>query len=263
MKQAVVVVGMGEMGAVFARGLLRLGHPVYPIVRGMDMAIEAEQIPPPELVLIAVAEGDLPPVLAALPHPWRDRVALLQNELLPRDWEHQGLEHPTIVSVWFEKKPGQEAKVILPSPVYGPRARLLHEALATIGIPSVILQDRDQLVFELVRKNLYILTSNICGLETGGTVGDLWDRHRQLAEAVANELLEIQESLVGAPVDRPGLIRAMVAAFRADPEHRCMGRSALQRLRRTLESADRAGLSVAQLRKLAEAHSGQKGPSPG
>ncbi len=254
MKRPVVIVGLGQMGGVFARGFLRLGHPVYPIVRGMDMAIEAEQVPPPELVLIAVPEDDLAPILAALPEPWRDRVALLQNELLPPDWERQALENPTVISVWFEKKPGQEAKVILPSPIYGPQAQLLHDALATLDIPSVILEDRQQLVFELVRKNLYILTSNICGLETGGTVGSLWEQHRALAQDVATELLDIQEWLVGAPMDRPALIQAMAAAFRADPEHRCMGRSAPQRLRRTLQIADRAGLPVAHLRELARAH---------
>jgi len=36
-KEPVVVIGMGEMGSVFARGLLRLGHPVYPVGRDDNM----------------------------------------------------------------------------------------------------------------------------------------------------------------------------------------------------------------------------------
>lgn len=253
MKRPLVIIGLGEMGGIFARGFLRLSHPVYPVVRGMDMAIEAEEIPPPALVLVAVAEGDLSPVLASLPHPWRNRIALLQNELLPRDWESQGLENPTVISAWFEKKKGQEAKVIIPSPTYGPHAPLLHDALATLDIPSVVLADRETLLFELIRKNLYILTSNICGLKAGGTVGELWERHPKLAAGVANEILEVQEWLAGVSVDRARLIQAMVEAFKADPEHRCMGRNAPRRLRRTLEIAEQAGLEAHHLRRLAEA----------
>jgi len=49
MKNPVDVVGIGEMGSVFARGVLRLGYPVYPVVRGMDMADMAAQVEP-ELV---------------------------------------------------------------------------------------------------------------------------------------------------------------------------------------------------------------------
>ncbi|MFP5339503.1 MAG: hypothetical protein ACLGIW_13590, partial [Gammaproteobacteria bacterium] len=41
---------------------------------------------------------------------WRPRVALIQNELLPRDWEKYRYEHPTVISVWFEKKQGTDAK---------------------------------------------------------------------------------------------------------------------------------------------------------
>ena len=37
MKNPVVVVGIGEMGSVFARGFLRLGHPAYPVTRVMKM----------------------------------------------------------------------------------------------------------------------------------------------------------------------------------------------------------------------------------
>ncbi len=33
MNAPVVLIGVGEMGGVFARGLLRLGHPVYPVPR--------------------------------------------------------------------------------------------------------------------------------------------------------------------------------------------------------------------------------------
>jgi len=59
MKQPVVLVGIGEMGGVFARGLLRSGHPVHPVTREQSMAELAIDLPSPELVLIAVGEKDL------------------------------------------------------------------------------------------------------------------------------------------------------------------------------------------------------------
>ena len=73
MKNPVIVVGMGEMGSVFARGFLRLGYPVYPVVRGIDMCEVERQLGEPELVVIAVAEQELQAVLLEVPGSWRDR----------------------------------------------------------------------------------------------------------------------------------------------------------------------------------------------
>lgn len=251
MKAPVVIIGIGEMGSVFARGLLRLGYPVYPVTRDTDLKILARQLPAPELVLVAVAENTLHTVLETLPTAWHGRVALLQNELLPRDWEPYGLAHPTIISVWFEKKPGQEAKVLLPSPVYGPQADLLVASLGRLGIPARQVATLQDMLFELVVKNVYIVTINCAGLVTGGTVSELWSRHRDLAEAVAREVIGIQRTLTGQTFDADALIQAMLAAFDGDPQHVCTGRSAPARLARALEQADAAGLAVPKLREIA------------
>lgn len=250
MKQPVVVIGLGEMGGVFARGLLRSGHPVYPVTRSMDMAKEADSIPEPELVLVAVAENDLHPVLENIPQKWRNKLVLLQNELLPRDWQQHQLDNPTVISVWFEKKKGQDAKVIIPSPVYGPHARQIAEALGSIDISTNILSDSASLEFELVLKNVYILTTNIAGLVTGGTVGELWQSHEDIARAVANDVMDLQESLTGNKHDREALISGMVNAFNGDLDHKCMGRSAPARLERALKLADEAGLAVNKLKEI-------------
>ncbi len=37
MNKSVVVVGLGEMGSVFARGFLRSGYTVVPVIRGVEM----------------------------------------------------------------------------------------------------------------------------------------------------------------------------------------------------------------------------------
>ena len=254
MKSPVVLVGIGEMGGVFARGLLRAGHPVYPVTRRSDMAAAANAIPEPELVLVAVAENDLHPVLEKMPATWSRRIALLQNELLPNDWQQHGLAQPTVISVWFEKKRGRDIRVLLPSPVFGPGAEVLQQGLAAIDIPVRILDDEAALLFELVLKNVYIVTTNCAGLVTGGTVSELWANHRDLAEGIAREVIRIQEALVGQPLPADDLIAGMVKAFEGDPAHGCMGRSAPARLARALQQADAADLEVPHLRDVVGSH---------
>ncbi len=250
-KSPAVIIGIGEMGGVFARGFLRAGYPVYPVTREDPPAHVAGVVPDPTLVLLAVAEKDFREALATVPDPWRDRTALLQNELLPRDWRSLGHE-PTVISVWFEKKKGQDAKIIIPSPVYGPKADLLARILAEVEIPARVVSDPDEMLFELVRKNLYILAGNIAGLKVGGTVGELRSRHGALLRDLVGEALQIQEWLVGRKLPAERLLEGLLEAFAGDPDHRCAGRSAPARLIRALEHADAAGLAVPTLRAIRE-----------
>jgi len=250
MKDPVVLVGVGEMGGVFARGILRVGHPVIPVTRNSNMDEIASSYPQPQLVLVSVAENDLHDTLTRIPASWHDRIGLLQNELLPRDWQQHGFTQPTVISVWFEKKKGQDAKVLIPSPVYGPQSGLLVAALAALGIPALTLNSAETLCYELVRKNVYILTTNICGLITGGNVQQLWQEHQSLAREVANEVIDIQEWLTGKIFDREQLIAGMLEGMDGDPEHMCMGRSAPGRLQRALLFADEAKLPVSKLREI-------------
>lgn len=254
MDKTVVMIGLGQLGRVFAGGLLRTGHTVVPVNRSDDMMALAARHAEPDLVMVAVAEPDLHPVLGGLPAPWKDCVGLLQNELLPRDWQAHDIEDPTVISVWFEKKTGTDAKALLPSPIFGPAAEPLVQALASIGLPARTLPDSATLTWELVRKNLYILTTNIAGLDTGGTVSDLWAQHRDLAEAVAADVLDVQAWLTGQAFERGPLMAGMLEAFEGDPHHGCAGRSAPARLRRALHQADAAGLAVPTLREIAARH---------
>ena len=252
MKPAVVVIGMGEIGSVLARGILKTGHPVYPITREMNMTEEAEHITDPAAVIVAVGENDLHPVLSSLPEPWQKNLVLIQNELLPRDWEQYDFPAPTIISVWFEKKKGQDVKVVVPSPIYGSNAQLLFDALQSLDIPAKIINNNEEMITELVRKNYYILCSNIAGLKTGGTVGELWANHQDFAKKVLVDIHEIQEYLVGGTLDNNLLTKVMLIAFEGDPDHGCMGRSAPARLARAIQIADDAGLTITTLREIAE-----------
>lgn len=250
MKPPVVVIGMGEIGSVLARGYLKLGHPVYPVLRGMGVFEQADNIPEPMAVIVAVGENDLQATLSIMPDKWRSKLILIQNELLPRDWQPHHIE-PTVISVWFEKKKGQDVKVVVPSTIYGALADSLAAALATLDIPSTLIADAETMTFELVRKNYYILTSNIAGLRTGGTVGELWQQHQDFAKQVITDVHVIQEYLVGNSLDKERLTAAMVTAFEGDLQHGCMGRSAPARLQRALDIADEAGLVVPTLQEIA------------
>jgi hypothetical protein len=155
MTNSVVIVGLGEIGSVFARGFLRSGYTVHPVTREMTMQAVADEVASPELVVIAVGEADLDDQLSKVPDVWKDRLVLLQNELLPVDWQRYDLD-PTVISVWFEKKKGQDSKVIIPSPVYGKHAKHVADALASIDIATAVLDDKASLLHELVVKNVYI-----------------------------------------------------------------------------------------------------------
>ena len=253
MKNPVIVIGLGEMGSVFARGILKLGHPVYPAGRDTDLKLLAESFPNPAMVLVAVGEKDLQATLQNLPSQWHGCIAMLQNELLPRDWEPHNFNQPTIISVWFEKKKGQDSKVLIPSPCFGPNASLLVNALATLDIPAREVASTEKMEDELLIKNVYILTTNISGLITKGDVEDLWNNHHDLAIEVANEVMDIQATLVGHDLDRDALISGFKEGIDGDLQHMCMGRSAPARLARALELADEAKLEVNKLREIQQA----------
>ncbi|AOV17759.1 hypothetical protein BJI67_12490 [Acidihalobacter aeolianus] len=256
MNDPIVIIGIGEIGGVLARGFLRTGHPVYPVTRDMDLALQAQQTPEPAMVVVAVGEQALSPLLEVLPPPWRERCVLLQNELLPADWTRHHLPSPTVMSVWFEKKPGQDVKQVVPTPVYGPHAAAVLKALGAVGIDGVQLDDPDALLFELVRKNLYILTTNLCGLEVGGDVAALANEHADLLVTISGEVLDLQEALTGQKLDRGALVEAMHVAFAGDPAHRCQGRSAPARLQRAVAQGERLGLKLPALHELGARHLG-------
>ena len=250
MKNPVIVIGLGEMGSVFARAILKSRHPVYPASRNTDLDELAKTLTNPAMVLVAVGEKDLQDCLEQLPSVWHSCVALLQNELLPRDWEPHHFIDPTVISVWFEKKKGQDSKVLIPSPCFGPNASLLVDALATLDIPAREVTTAEEMEQELLIKNVYILTTNIAGLITKGNVEDLWNNHNDLALTVANEVMDIQATLVGHELDREKLITGFKAGIDGDLQHMCMGRSAPGRLARAMEQANAGKLEIKKLREI-------------
>lgn len=251
MKKPIVVLGIGELGSVFSRAFLKNNYPVYPITRQTDIDELADTIDP-ELILVCTAEVDLQNALCSIPKQWKDRVAMMQNELLPRDWTAYNFINPTVISVWFEKKKGMDSKVLISSPTFGDKAKILSESLALIDIPANVVADEDALLFELVLKNLYILTTNIAGLaiETGATVNDLHNNHLQLMRDISSDILDLQVALIGKKFNKDALEKGMIKAFEGDLNHGCMGRSAPARLDRTLQLAKKFNLKVLTLKRI-------------
>jgi hypothetical protein len=251
MKRPIIILGIGELGSVFARAFLKNNYPVYPITKATNID-ELRSSIDPEFILVCTGEGDLQSVLKSIPEQWKDRVAMMQNELLPRDWATHDFIDPTVISVWFEKKKGMDSKVLISSPVFGTKARILVESLALIDIPAHAVANEDELLFELVLKNLYILTTNIAGLaiEANSTVDDLRNNHLKLMRDVSNDILKLQSALTGKTFVEDELEKGMIHAFEGDLNHACMGRSAPARLDRALEFAKEFKLSVPTLEKI-------------
>lgn len=256
MTKHIVVVGMGQLGALFSEGFLRSGFTVTPILRGSDMAAISEQTKP-NAVLIATGEDDLDGALSSLPPSARDRAILIQNELRPGKWQKHDLE-PTIAIVWFEKRKGKPPTVVLPTVLFGKHAALVDQALEKLDLPRRTVLSREELAHELVLKNLYILGLNLTGLRVGGVAQELLTKNETLFRSVVAELLPLEAALLGgaAPfssvsLDDARLIKDLEGAILADPLHSCSGRSAPRRLERTLEDAARLGIETPILTQLA------------
>ncbi len=247
MQAPIVIIGMGELGSVFARGFLRCGHPVYPITRQMSIAEESQKIPDPTLVLISVQESELDTVLKQVPENWKSKLGLIQNELLPKDWLVHNIKNPTVAVVWFEKKKGMELTSILHTPSYGPNALLLSNALQSMDEAAPIIKNEADLLYELLRKTVYILTVNSAGLVQNRTVGELWNKHQALAREIATEIIRIQESLTGQQLPYEKLINGMAEGIKDCPDRHCLGRSAPERLKRWITYADKAHIATPKL----------------
>lgn len=265
MEAPVVIVGLGQLGCVFAEGVLRLGRGVVPVVRGQSIALACQEAPEAAGVWLTVGENDLHEVLSQVPSSHLDRVALVQNELRPDQWafRYPRERMPSVAVVWFEKKANRLPQIVQPTPVFGRGAGLLVAALSKLGLEPKTPEnplDKAELHFQLALKNLYILGLNLTGLMVGGTAGELLEKHKKLFDALVAELLQLEDALLtdagypGLLARSAGLQAALLAAIEADPSHGCAGRSAPQRLKRSAYHAKRLGLSLPILEKLAEAN---------
>jgi ketopantoate reductase len=244
----IVIIGLGQLGSLFSTGFLRLGYPVFPVLRD-DQPIAAAESIHPITVVAAVGETDLPNLLSSLPEAWKDRITLISNELLPATWRTHAIHNPTIISVQFEKKHGQPVVIDHPSPVFGPQADLLIDALRTLSIPTIKIEELEAMTHHLVLKNLYILTLNLGGLTAQTKAGELLSQHRGITEKIWAELFSIQQAMVETSLD-PAILKQQTLDYLALAPERGAGRSAAARLERAIEHARRLGIQVPTLNKI-------------
>jgi ketopantoate reductase len=249
--QETLVVGMGEIGSVFALGLLRRGYTVVPILRSTPVETILARPSNPSLCVVAVAEDDLDHVLDGWARRYADRWVLMQNELRPSEWERRGLDTPTVAVVWFEKKPGREPHTIVSTPVHGPHAQVVISALSSLGLPVHHEPDREQLLFELCLKNLYILSMNFAGLEYPTDVGTIWHEHRPYLDQICIEVLELEAAQMQRNLPTQSLCIELERVIMADPRHVAAGRNALARLHRSRRTAKRLGIVTPTLDAIA------------
>ncbi|SFR50730.1 hypothetical protein [Thiomicrospira sp. ALE5] len=247
--QDIIVIGLGELGSVFARGALKQGYRVTPVLRHTDTDALASHTNP-VAVIVCVGEQDLSSTLANLPNAWHDKLVLIQNELLPKDFQTLTPE-ATVISVWFEKKKGMDSKVVQSSPVYGQQAQLIIELLASLDLPAYALASAAELEYQLALKNVYILSTNIAGLVVGGDVNELAQTHRDLLSAVVTDVMALQQAQINQTLDVDQVMNDLLQAFKGDPDHKCMGRSAPARLARALKQGQSLGLELTTLNKIA------------
>lgn len=234
---SVVVVGKGQLGQTFSLGFLKNHMTVIPLLRSDSPHDLFSRVPNPEFVLLTTGEADLGPAIKSLPPSWRDRLGLVQNELLPHHWQESHVISPTIIIVWFEKKSNRALRPLLPTVLYGPHATLVAKSLATLEVPTRIAQTELEALEALVAKNVYILTTNIAGIEVNDTVDELWTNHRHLAQSLMEETVKIQERQIQMALDHSKIFAQVREALAADPQHQCRGRTALDRMNRALETA--------------------------
>jgi ketopantoate reductase len=246
-----IVIGVGELGSLFAVGMLKNGYQVTPVLHDSNLKEMADNNPHPDSIWVCVAEKDIYAVLSTMPETWKKRLVLIQNELLPLDWQQHSIIDPTIVSVWFEKKAGKAPQVVLPSVVYGDLATEVASIYAKLALPVRSLASKSELLFELVLKNVYIQTSNIAGLITNGNTRDLVENHAHLMKTVVQEVIQLQETLTRQHFDHENLIQAFIAACYGDPNHNCMGRSAPVRLSRAIALAKKHQLNLPTISDIA------------
>jgi len=238
-----VVIGLGQLGRTLAEGLVVDGWTVTGVRRDQSAA----ELATPELAVVATGEDDLGPVLAGLPGSWRTgHVLLLQNELLPPQWEVHGIIDPTVLIVWFSRKPGELIRELRPSVAFGPHADDAARALAAVGLHTTIAPSYEALLAELVEKNTYIWAMNLAALLISEpTTSRVLGSQRATFEELAREAIAVQEAAIGARVvDAPAVIEAVAATLAAEGERRLGGRSAARRAERLSALARTLGVDA-------------------
>lgn len=249
-----VVFGVGQLGQLYAAGALRLGLRVTPITRHDDPTTVLADLPLGTPILLAVSEDDLGPAVSKIPPArWGD-LCLVQNELFPARWRALGLTEPTILVVWLSKKKARPVEVARVSPAYGKHAAIMTAMFEALELPAKALEDTAALDVELVAKFAFILTINALGLVENLTLGEWLARDPETVARLVTEAQALGEAHLGHPVPREEIHARVEEAMRGLSTYPARGRTASARLARAKVDAERFGLDVPALFKIAASY---------
>ena len=246
-----VVVGLGQLGRLFATGALARGVRVTPVLRGVDPG--AVLAPLPDVpILLAVGEHDLEPVLRAIAPARRRDAILVQNETFPPDWRPL-VPDPTVAVVWLNAKPGRPLQVARSTAVRGRHAALVCALHAPLDVPCRLLDDDAQLARELVAKYALILAVNALGLRSDETVGTWLARDEPLVRRLVADARRLGEARLGDRVDDADAAEdAALEAMQALATMPARGRTARARVDRALALGRTLGVSLPALAAFAD-----------
>lgn len=246
MSSPIVVIGMGQLGTVFADAWSQLGKSILALRRHQPIIQDIS----PRAVLIATGEQDLSPVLASLPQTWRSQLILVQNELIPAIWQPYS-DQPTLVAVWMEKKPHIEVRSLRASVAFGPNADLVADAFHAIKQPLSLAKDYPDMIQELAFKNIYIWTTNIYGLIAPGAIGQLvTEPHATALASLIDELCQIQSAVSGYYCSPKMVTPIIWHIIHDNADRKIPGRSAPARLKRVMSAAHQYSLVTPELDRI-------------
>ncbi len=259
-----IVVGIGELGSLYANAALKRGLRVTPVTRAQHPAAALADAPTDAPVLVAVAEADLEAALESLPAERRASLILLQNELFPSQWSRFTPSTPTVMIPWLLKKKGEPLLVARSTPVFGRHAELVVELHDALGFRAETLPDEAALRQAIVDKYAFILTVNALGLLQDLSLGAWSNKDPAQVDALAREAARLGAKLVSvradgdapeqervARIDVDASIAQVQLGMRAMSAMRARGRTAKGRLERALGNAARFGLATPALARAA------------
>ncbi len=242
----IIVMGLGELGQLYATAALKAGLRVTPLTRSTSREDALANLPPYTPVLVAVGEKDLESAVNSLPATRRDALILLQNELFPSQWERLS-KQPTIMIPWLLKKKGEPLLVARSTPVYGPEAELVETLHQVLGFQAQRLTGEQALRQAVVDKYAFILCVNALGLVRDLTLGEWLASDPAHVAALSREAALLGEKLASTQVDVEQTMREVRAGIEAMGGMRAKGRTAQERVLRALEHAKHWGVAVPAL----------------
>ena len=185
----VVVVGMGQLNALWAHGALRAGMTVTPVLRNTPRPWPLWGVPPGSPLLLGTGEAALESVWPHVPPDRRADVVFMQNELFPSAWQAWGVPSPTVMVVWLNRKADSAPRPGPPTQLHGPHADTLAAIHRTLGLECSILESEPSLRSALTAKYAFILTLNALGHHTARTLGEWCTADRPTVEALVEDAL--------------------------------------------------------------------------